>query len=116
MNTLLKTAFFFILFDAIYLILSSQYFRKQILLVQGSSLEIQVWKLFLIYIVLILGYYYFVILKNLSIKDAFLLGLFVYSVYELTNYSIFKKWGWFTVLLDSLWGGILFALVRYFVK
>ena len=116
MNKLLKTAFFFILFDVIYLTLTSKYFQKQIMLIQGSPMKINIFKLLLTYLVLILGYYTFVIRKNLSIKESFLLGLFVYAVYELTNYSIFNKWNLLTVLLDSLWGGILFALIRYFVK
>jgi uncharacterized membrane protein len=116
MNKLLKTVLFFVLFDAIYLFLSNKYFQRQIKLVQGSGIQIQVWKLVLTYIILVLGFYYFVIVKNLSLKDTFLLGLFIYAVYEFTNYSIFKQWNWFTVVLDSLWGGILYALVRYFVK
>jgi len=116
MNKLLKTAFFLIFFDSIYLFLSHQYFQRQIKLVQGSEMHVQIWKLILTYILLVLGFYYFVIIKNLSLKDSFLLGLFIYAVYEFTNYSIFKQWNWFTVVLDTLWGGILYALVRYFVK
>ena len=29
---------------------------------------------------------------------------------ELTNMAILKNWDWFTVIIDSLWGGILFSL------
>jgi uncharacterized membrane protein len=114
MNQFLKTAFFFLLFDGVYLSLTQSYFQRQIKAIQGSSIKINLWKLLFTYIILIVGYYYFVILKKLSLLDAFLLGLFVYAVYEFTNYSLFEEWSWFTVLIDTLWGGILFTLVRYF--
>lgn len=116
MNKLLLTAFFFLLLDGIYLSLTNSYFQKQIYSIQGSGIKLQIWKLVLTYIILILGYYYFVIMKNLSLKDTFLLGLFVYAVYEFTNYSIFNRWNWLTVLMDTLWGGILFLLIRKFVE
>ena len=47
------------------------------------------------------------------IKDAFLLGIFVYGVYEGTSYSILKNWTIYTILIDTLWGGTLFALTTY---
>jgi uncharacterized membrane protein len=34
-------------------------------------------------------------------------------VYELTNMAIIKKWNYTTVLLDGVWGGILFALTTF---
>ena len=114
MNQLLKTAFFFLLFDGIYLFSTQSYFQGQVKAIQGSPIQMNLWKLVLTYIILILGCYYFVILKKLSLLDTFLLGLFIYAVYEFTNYSIFNNWSWFTVLLDTLWGGILFTLVKYF--
>ena len=116
MNKLLLTAVFFLLFDGMYLYLTNSYFQKQINSVQGSVTKLNIWKLVLTYIVLILGYYYFVILKKLSLQDTFLLGLFIYAVYEFTNYSIFNEWKWTTVLLDTFWGGILFILIRHFVN
>ena len=42
--------------------------------------------------------------------DAFLLGIVIYGVYESTNYAILKNWNIKAVALDTLWGGILFAL------
>ena len=34
-------------------------------------------------------------------------------VYETTNKAIFNKWTWSTVLIDGLWGGILFGLTTF---
>jgi len=67
----------------------------------------------LCYIFLIYGLYYFIIKDNKKINDAFLLGLFVYGVYELTNKSLLKDWSYKTVITDTLWGGVLFSLTTY---
>ena len=34
-------------------------------------------------------------------------------VYETTNKAILKDWSWKTVMIDGIWGGILFALTTY---
>jgi uncharacterized membrane protein len=39
-----------------------------------------------------------------------LLGLFVYGVYETTNKAILKNWLYKTVVIDTLWGAVLFSL------
>jgi uncharacterized membrane protein len=48
-----------------------------------------------------------------SVKTAFILGFVIYGIYELTNAAIINKWGWKYVVMDTLWGGILYALVTY---
>ena len=35
------------------------------------------------------------------------------SLGKCTNYAIFKKWNMTAVIMDTLWGGILFSLTRY---
>jgi uncharacterized membrane protein len=44
------------------------------------------------------------------IADAFFLGILIYGVYESTTYAILKQWKLKTLIIDTLWGGILFAL------
>ena len=44
---------------------------------------------------------------------AFLLGLVIYGVYEGTNYAIIDGWKPWAVALDTIWGGILFALTTW---
>ena len=46
-----------------------------------------------------------------SALNAFYIGLSAYAVYDFTNAAIFKKWDKLFGLFDSLWGGILFAVV-----
>jgi uncharacterized membrane protein len=44
------------------------------------------------------------------------LGLFVYGVYETTNHAIFKKWYYKTLVMDTLWGAVLFSLSVYLYR
>ena len=115
-TTLLAIATIMLSLDSIYLYSLRDLFMKQIQDVQGSPLELNLVGAIPCYIILITGLYYFIIKSNRSILDAFLLGLFVYGVYEFTNLSIIKKWRLQTVIIDTLWGGILFATTTFIIK
>ena len=91
-------------------------FNKQIIDIQGSRLKINIYSVILCYMVIIFGLYYFIIKDHRSIFDAFLLGFVIYAIYELTNLALFKKWSVIIVIIDSLWGGILFALTTWTIK
>ena len=112
---LLVSAIVFVVIDSIYLTSISNYFNNQIKLVQGSPIKMNFLATLLCYIFLIFGINYFIIKPNRSILDAFLLGLIIYGVFETTSRALFSKWSWFTVIIDTLWGGILFALTTYIV-
>ena len=111
----LLSAIIFIITDSIYLTLIKNYFEKQIIEVQGSVIQINLYGVILCYLILILGLNYFIIRQNKSILDAFLLGLVIYGVYETTSYALLKKWRIETVILDTLWGGVLFAITTYVI-
>jgi uncharacterized membrane protein len=113
---LLISAIIFVLIDSIYLNLIKKYFDKQITRVQGTPIKLNYLAILLCYIFLIFGINYFIIKPNRSVQDAFLLGIIIYGVYETTNMALFAKWSWLTVLIDTLWGGILFALTTFIVK
>ena len=100
--------------DSVYLSLIKDIFNKQITDVQRSPLKINIYGVILSYLFLIIGINYFIIQHNKSIFDAFMLGLVIYGVYEGTTYALLKDWRINTVILDTLWGGILFGLVTYF--
>ena len=119
MNIVIKIiviAVLVILFDSIYLYLIKDMFNKQIIDIQGSRLKINIYSVILCYMVIIFGLYYFIIKDHRSIFDAFLLGFVIYAIYELTNLALFKKWSVIIVIIDSLWGGILFALTTWTIK
>jgi uncharacterized membrane protein len=112
---ILVIALVFLLVDFVYLSSSSLHFQSLITNIQGSKLQLDYIATFFCYISLILGLWYFIIREKRPIFDAFLFGLTIYTVYEFTNKAIFKKWDWFTVVMDSTWGGILFSLTTYLV-
>jgi uncharacterized membrane protein len=113
---MLISAIVFISIDFIYLSVMKGYFDKQIQIVQGSQTKMNYLGAALCYIFLIVGINYFIIKPKKSITDAFLLGIVIYGVYETTNYAIFKNWSFLSVIIDTLWGGLLFASTTYIVN
>ena len=100
-----------IIFDAIYFMFVKNIFDIQIRSVQGSSIKLNVLAFVLCYIFIAFAIYYFVIREKKNALYAFLLGISIYAIYELTNKAILTNWKWTTVLMDTLWGGILFMIV-----
>ena len=113
---MLISAIALISIDFIYLNVIKEFFKKQIQNVQGSQIEVNFLGAALCYIFLIVGINYFIIKPRKSVNDAFLLGLVIYGVYETTNYALFKNWSIITVIIDTLWGGLLFASTTYIVN
>ena len=113
---LLLTAGILVLLDIIFLNYSTPIFNKMVKDMQGSDINPKKITLPLVYIVVILQLYYFIISKNASSFDAFLLGFTTYGIFDLTNYTIFKKYSFNVVIIDILWGGILYALTTYIVS
>ena len=113
---MLISAIIFITIDFIYLNLIKDYFNNQIKSVQGSPVKVNFLGAAFCYIFLILGINYFIIKPRKSVNEAFLLGLVIYGVYETTNYALLKNWSIITVIMDTLWGGILFAITTYIIN
>ena len=111
----LLAAIIFVVLDGIYLNLVKGAFSKQIKSIQGSDIQINYIYTAITYIFLIFGLNYFIIQKHKSIKEAALLGLVIYAVYEFTNLSLFTNWSVLTVLIDTTWGAVLFALTTAIV-
>jgi uncharacterized membrane protein len=113
---MLVSAIVFITIDSIYLNLMKNYFQRQVQSVQGSAIKINFLGAALCYVFLIIGINYFIIKPRRSVSEAFLLGLVIYGVYETTNYALLKNWSLATVIMDTLWGGILFAITTYIIN
>jgi uncharacterized membrane protein len=56
-----------------------------------------------------------IFLPKVSNSEAFLLGFLVYCVYDSTNYATLLNWDFTVALFDSLWGGVLFYILKRFV-
>jgi uncharacterized membrane protein len=103
----------FLLLDGIYFYINQQRFSNLIIDVQKSPVKPRYISVLLTYVLLVAIEYYFIIKQKKGLKDAFLLGAGIYGVYELTNYATLKDWSLYLVIMDTLWGGILFTLVTY---
>ena len=103
--------------DAIFLGSMRNYFNWQIRQIQGSNMQMDYIAAGLCYIVIIGAAYKFMVLRpETTLLDAALLGWSVYLIYELTNKALFRNWAWSTVLMDGMWGGVLFALTLYLFR
>jgi uncharacterized membrane protein len=96
--------------DAIYLSAMRDMFEIQIAAVQRVALQFRPLGAVICYILLIAGLYYFILRTRRPISDAFFLGIVIYGVYESTTYALLKQWKLKTMIMDTLWGGVLFAL------
>jgi uncharacterized membrane protein len=104
-----------LLLDAAYITLTKSLWDIQVASIQRVSMQIRVLGAIVCYTLLILGLYYFILRTRRSPLDAFLLGLLVYGVFDSTNYAIFKKWDWKIAMMDTMWGGAVFALTTIVV-
>ena len=106
----------FLLLDFIYLSIFKNFFDELIYSIQGSKIKFKMFGAILCYILLIFGINYFIINQKKSVLDAFILGVVIYGVYETTNYALIDKWNLKAVTLDTLWGGVLFAVTTSVVR
>ena len=113
---MLLSAIVMISLDFVYLTVMKGYFNNQVKRVQGTPLQINYLGAAICYIFLITGLNYFIIKPRKSVTDAFLLGIVIYGVYETTNYALFSNWSIISVIIDTLWGGLLFASTAYVVE
>ena len=110
----LSTLILLIVFDLIWITkVMKPLFDPMIQNIQGSPLNADGGKALIAYTILFLFAYIFIPKMN-NYTDTFLLGFFTYAIYETTNYTVFDKWNPYVVVLDSLWGGVLLCLLRFF--
>ena len=110
---MLVPALIMLALDGIYLSSMKSWFNKQVTAVQGSPIQMRIIPTIVVYIFLLLSLYYFVIRVNGTPFDAFVLGISTYAVYEFTNYAILAKWSPISVVIDTVWGGVLFYLTTF---
>jgi len=101
----------FIAVDSIWLIGGSSLSSKMIQDIQGSPITFRLIPAVIVYVALA----YLVSIPKTS-KEAFLLGLSTYAIYDFTNYAILKNYSLQFALMDTVWGGILMTIVWNIVK
>lgn len=111
--TFTKIGILMAILDYIYISSISDFFKKTIYKIQKSSINLKLIPTILCYLLLIFSLQYFIISKKGNLLDAFLLGVCIYGVFEFTNYATISKWPLKLVIIDILWGGILFSLTTF---
>ena len=101
-------------------IVASELYKRELgpfLRMSGTALQPILWAALVVYLAIPLGIVLFVLPRvsadNL-IPSALLwgavYGLVVYTIYDMTNYSLVNGWPLRVALIDILWGGVLSAL------
>ena len=111
--TILISSILMILLDFIFLWNMSPTFTRTVQQIQGSPFQLYFRGVLPCYLLLLFALNYFILFPHKPVFDAFLLGVCIYGVYETTNYSTLKDWPLRMVVIDTLWGGTLFALVTW---
>jgi uncharacterized membrane protein len=112
---------FFLVLDALFIGYFMKDWQSLLLRVQGEKMEVRALSAVGAYILMVLAWVYFVykpytVHKNIwnAVKTGAMLGFVIYGIFELTNFAIIKKWDLKFVVMDTLWGASLYALVSYF--
>jgi len=90
------------------------YFGDLINKIQSSPMKMNYISAIIAYILIIASIYIFIINNNFTTNKkyilSFLLGIFIYGIYETTNKAIIKDWTWKAVIIDTTWGGLLYLI------
>ena len=107
-RTLLPLALLFIVCDLPWLYTVGSWSESMIKKIQGGSNMVLRWEAAPpVYIALA-----YLLLQATSNMNAFLIGLSTYAVYDFTIYTTLANYDPKFAIADTLWGGILFVIVR----
>jgi len=113
---ILLSAFLIVIIDTIYLNAMKDSFGSMVTSIQRVVMKVKLLPAILCYLLIIFGLNYFILNKRQGILEAFLLGFVIYGIFDMTNMALFKKYKWNLAIIDSLWGGVLFALTTAIVN
>jgi uncharacterized membrane protein len=102
------TAVTVLLLDAVWLTLNFSAHSKLFAAVQKSPMTIRLLPAALVYVLIPAALTYFAIKTSKTVKESVekgaLMGLSMYGLYDLTNYSTLKGWTLEMTIKDTLWG------------
>lgn len=102
-----------LILDGLYIFINKNRFQDAVVNIQRVVMKIKPEGALFVYLLLIGVINYFIIQKNRTPLEAFILGFCIYGIYDGTNYAMFKKWPIDIAIMDALWGGILFSATTY---
>jgi uncharacterized membrane protein len=104
-------AILLVLLDLPWLMVSAPYVQGMVQRIQGSPLRLAYLPSAIVYIAMT-----YLLLQTKTPLEAFYVGAATYAVYDFTNLATLKNYDLSFALVDTLWGGILFALARFLLN
>lgn len=95
------------LLDLPWLMVSGPYVSAMVQRIQGSALQLRFLPAIVVYIALA-----YLLTQTETPLQAFSMGAATYAVYDFTNLATLKNYSLPFAIMDSLWGGILFAIAH----
>ena len=88
MNKIIVSGLIMLFLDFIYLSSTNNFYKNLIQNIQKEKFKIRLLPTIFCYIFLVFSLYYFILKNKRPVLDAFILGLSIYAVFELTNFAI----------------------------
>lgn len=99
--------------DSVYLFLTKSIFGEVVAKIQRTAIQFRLEGAVVVYLLLALGFYYFIVKPGRSPWEAALLGLIIYGTFDFTNYAMFKNYDLMTAIMDTVWGSLLFLITAF---
>jgi uncharacterized membrane protein len=99
--------------DSVYLFLTKSIFGEVVAKIQRTAIQFRLEGAVVVYLLLALGFYYFIVKPGRSPWEAALLGLIIYGTFDFTNYAMFKNYDLMTAMMDTVWGSLLFLITAF---
>jgi len=106
LKQMIIAAILFVLVDLPWLLTAGRYALKMTERIQGSPVVMRFGPAIVVYIAVA-----YLIYQVTTVQDAALLGAATYAVYDFTSMTVLKKYELGVAAADTLWGGVLFAIV-----
>ncbi len=116
LQQLVLSGVIFLALDMMYFRVAGGIFQRLVQNVQKEPLQFNFTGAIFAYIMLFAALHYFILQPQQGLLQAFVLGVLIYGVYEFTNYALLKDWTLTVVAMDTLWGGVVFALTTYLTR
>ena len=106
-----------LILDSVYLRTAGiSLFKPMIEKIQSREMRVRLPYAAIVYALMLLVFYVFVIRKNASVLEAFILGFCIYGIFDFTNMALFEEYSIGAAVVDTVWGGALFALLALLFK
>lgn len=119
MDKLIKIGLILPIIDYFYLSQIKDHYNTVVKRISGKDMKVNMYKAVGAYIFLVYGIYYFIIKdlnqnnKQQKLIDSAILGWVIYGTFDFTNGAIFEDYDWKTMIMDTVWGGVLYYLSTY---